>query len=251
MSSHFACIGFPVSDMEGYWALARRAAAEGVRMETPNGGALVRWAVGADAEVWAQIDPAGDLVGATPFFSTNVLFKISVTGSGEDPEEHMDGWVDGWLEPSEEDEPYSGVFPLRISLVDFALSSRRLTRFPALHAVELAALAHEADLYDDEAAYKAAPGEVFRLPVQSFVSTAHSGVDEPQPFAEATALASGTIREATLMINPATDATFWRLALATQGVTLPAFVAPGDVTGPLRSGQILSGGFWLLGRLLD
>jgi hypothetical protein len=251
VSSHFACIGFPVSDMEGYWTLARRAAAEGQRTETPSGGALVRWAVGNGPEVWAQIDPAGDLVGATPFFSTAVSFKISVTGSGEDPAEHMDGWVDGWLEPREEDEPYSGVFPLRITLVDFAISSRRLTRFPALHTVELAALAHEVDLYEDETAYKAAPGDVFRLPVQSFVSTAHSSVDEPQPFAEATALASGTIREAALMINPATDATFWRGALATQGVTLPVLVAPGDVTGPLRPGQILSGGFWLLGRLLD
>ncbi|MGH2349865.1 MAG: hypothetical protein ACRDFT_10440 [bacterium] len=249
MSSHFACIGFPVTDVEEYWALARRAAAEGLRMETPNGGALVRWAVGNGPEVWAQIDPAGDLVGAAPFFSTNISFKISVTGSGEDPDEHMDGWVDGWLEPSEEDEPYSGVFPLRINLVDFALSSRRLTQFPALHTVELAALAHEADLYEDEAAYKAAPGEVFRLPAQSFVSTAHSSVDEPQPFAEATALASGIIREAARMTNPASDATFWRAALATQGVTLPVFVAPGDLSGPVRAGQILSGGFWLLGRL--
>ncbi len=53
------------------------------------------------------------------------------------------------------------------------------------------------------------------------------------------------------LVNPATEATFWRIALATQGVTLPAFVAPGDLSGPVRQGQILSGGFWLLGRLLD
>lgn len=153
----------------------------------------------------------------------------------------MDGWIDGWLEPTEEHEPYSGVFPLRINLVDFAVSSRRLTNFPATHTVELVALAHEADLYYDETAYRTAPGEVYRLPVQSFVSTAHSAADEPEPFAEAAAL----------MINPATDATFWRIALATQGVTLQTFVAPADLSGPVRQGQILSGGFWLLGRLIE
>ncbi|HEY3247974.1 MAG TPA: hypothetical protein VGK88_06770 [bacterium] len=237
--------------MEGYWALARRAAAEGVRAETPAGGALVRWTAGNGPEVWAQVDPGGDVVGATPYLSTSGSFRISVTGSGEDPEERMDGWIDGWLEPAENDEPYSGVFPLRVNLVDFALSSRRLTTYPALHTVELIALAHEVDLYDDEAAYRAAPGEVFRLPVQSFVSTAHSSVDEPAPFAEATALASGIVRDAALLVNPVTDATFWRIALATQGVTLQACIAPADAGGPVRRGQILSGGFWLLGRLLD
>lgn len=251
MSSHFACVGFPVTDMEGYWALARRAAAEGVRMETPAGGALVRWAVGNGPEVWTQVDPAGDVVGATPYFSPSASFRISVTGSGEDPEERFEGWIDGWLEPTEEDEPFSGLFPLRITLVDYAISSRRLTRYPALHRVELIALAHEADVFADEAAYKAAPGDVFRLPMQSFVSTAHSSADEPQPFAEATALASGTVIEAASMINPATEATFWRVGLATQSMTLPGFIAPADAGGAIRPGQILSGGFWLLGRLLD
>ncbi len=251
MSSHFACIGFPVEDMTAYWALAHRAAAEGVRTETPSGGALARWAVGNGPEVWAQIDPAGAVVGATPYFSTNASFKISVTGSGEDPDERLEGWIDGWLEPSEDDEPYSGVFPLRVTLVDYAISSRRLTRFPALHTVELIALAHEADVYADEAAYRAAPGEVYRLPIQSFVSTAHSAADEPEPFAEATALASGLVREAALLINPVTEATFWRIALATQGVTLQAFAVPADLGGPVEIGQIFTGGFWLLGRLVD
>lgn len=251
MSSHFACVGFPVTDMEGYWALARRAAAEGVRTVTPAGGALVRWAVGTGPEVWAQIDPAGDVVGATPYFSPSDSFRISVTGSGEDPGARLEGWIDGWLEPSEEDEPYSGIFPLRINLVDYAVSSRRLTQYPALHRVELIALAHEADVYDDEAAYKAAPGDTFRFPMQSFVSTAHSSADDPQPFAEATALASGKVSEAALVINPATEATFWRVALETQGMTLTVFIAPGDINGPIRPSQILSGGFWLLGHLLD
>lgn len=236
--------------MDAYWALARRAAQEGVRTLAADGSALVRWAVGTGPEIWAQVDRSGEVAGATPFFSTGISYRLAVTGTGEDPDLPMDGWLDGWLEPSEEDEPYSGVFPLRVSLVDYALSRTRLTTFPAIHQVEIAALAHEADLFTDDTAYATSPGDAYRLPVQSFISAAHFGADDVETFQESTALISGRVAEARLLTNPVTSASFWWVRVATQGVTLHAFADRETLGGEPAPGQITAGSFWLLGRLL-
>lgn len=244
--------------MDAYRALAGRAAAEGERHPAAGGGMLVRWAPGPallpgegrGPEIWAQVDGSGEVVGATPFFSTGISHRIAVTGTGEDPAESMDGWIDGWLDPTEDDEPYSGVFPLRISLVDYAVSRRRLVTFPAVHRIELIALAHEADVFEDTRAYRSAPGEMYRMPLPSFVSTAHFGADEPEEFEESTALASGTIDDARRLTNAVTERPFWWIRLDTQGATLHVCADPEVLGGDTRTGQVLAGSFWMLGRLL-
>jgi len=251
MSSHFNAVGFPVRNMEEYWALARRAAAAGVRNQTADGSALVRWSVDAGAEIWSHVNRAGEVTGAVPFFSTGHAYKIAVTGTGEDPDEELEGWIDGWVEPTEEDEPYSGAFPLRVTLVNYALTRTRLVRFPPVHAIELAALAHEADLYVDSLAYARAPGDVYRVPLGSFVSSAHFAADEEvASFTEATGMFSAPLDSARLLTNPATDEPYWWLQVTVQGVRLHAFADRETLGGEPAAGQILAGSFWMLGRLL-
>lgn len=263
MSSHFNCIGFPVRNIEGYWTLARRAAAEGNRIEFPDGSALVRWAIRSTPpptapqpnsdhgpEVWAQIDRSGEVVGATPFFSTGTSHRLAVTGAGEDPEEPLDGWIDGWMEPAEEDEPFSGVFPLRVGLVDYPVVRAKFASLPAIHRVEIVALAHEADLFPDDASYTTAPGDAYRLPIRSFVSAAHFGADDPVVFQESTALISGHLGGARMLTNPVSDVPYWWLQIVTTGVTLHAFADQETLGGEPKNGQILSGSFWLLGRIV-
>lgn len=239
--------------MDGYWRLARRAAAEGIRMPASDGSALARWAPvtpSTGAEIWAQINGAGEVVGATPFFSTGMPYRVAATGIGEDPEEPLDGWIDGWMEPTEDDEPYSGAFPLRVTLVDFAVSRIRVTTFPSIHRLEIAALAHEADLFDNEVAYAQAPGDIYRMPAQSFASAAHASVDETAEFQEATALANGIITSARLLANPVTDATYWWVQFTTRGITLHAFADQATLNREPHVGQVIAGSFWMVGRLV-
>lgn len=254
MSSHFSTVGFSVRNMDEYWALAKRAAERGVRNPAPDGSALVRWAVDSGTsgpEIWTHLDRSGEIVGAVPFFSTGTAYRLSVTGTGDDPDEEMEGWVDGWIEPAEDDEPFSGAFPLRASLVNYALARSRLTTFPSVQRVELIALAHEADLFADEAAYARAPGDIYRLPVDSFVSSAHFGADaDDDAFREATALLSGRIGPARLFTNAVTSEAFWWVQVAVRGVTLHTFADRETLGAEPRPGQILAGSYWLLGRLL-
>jgi hypothetical protein len=251
MSSHFACIGFPVKDMEEYWDLAHRAAGEGQRETTPDGSALARWAPGAGVEIWAHVTADGEVLGAIPFFSADRPFRISVIGSGDDPDEEMEGWIDGWLEPAEEGEPFSGAFPLRADLVNYALTRTRLTTFPSLQRIELAALAHEAELFDGEVAYARAPGDVYRVPLGSFTSAAHFGADEHvEGFQESTGLFSAHITAVQALTNPVTGARFWEVEIRPHGVALRIFADQETLGGEPSPGQILSGSAWLLARLL-
>jgi len=251
MSSHFSAVGFPVRNMEEYWALARRAASSGVRDLAADGSALVRWTVDAGPEIWSYVNRAGDVTGAVPFFSTGQHWRVAVTGTGEDPDEELEGWIDGWIEPTEEDEPYSGAFPLRVDLVNYAVIRTRLVRFPSVHRIEFVALAHEADLYGSPAAYANAPGDAYRVPLGTFVSSAHFAADEESAsFTEATGMFSAPIDSARLLTNPATGEPYWWMQVTIQGVRLHAFADRETLGGEPAVGRILAGSFWLLGRLL-
>ncbi len=251
MSSHFNAVGFPVRDMDGYWALARKAAASGVHNRAPDGTTLVRWTADGGPEIWSHLDRNGEVVGAMPFFTTGTAYRLAVTGTGEDPDQEMEGWVDGWVEPSEEDEPYSGAFPLRISLVNYALARHRLTTFPSIYQIEFVALAHEADLFRDDKAYRDAPGDVYRVPLGSIVSAAHFGVDvDAEAFSEATATLSAPIDSAQLLTNPATAEPYWRVEVTVQGVRLHTSVDQETLGGEPAAGQIVAGSYWMVGRLL-
>lgn len=248
VSSHFSCIGFPVADMAAYWALARRAAAQGVRLELADGSALVRWQTGGGPEIWAQVDARGEVTGATPFFASGTAHRVAVTGLGEDPDTPLEGWVDGWMEPTEDDEPYSGVFPLRVTLVDFALARPRLATLRGVVRLEIAALAHEADLYPDLTAYRNAPDDVYRPPAETFAATAHAGVDDTPGLQEASALIAGQVTQARLLINPVTEEPYWWVQVRTRGVVLHALADRDTLGRDPRPGNVLLGSFWLVGR---
>src|SRR2546426_111675 len=175
--------------MDAYWALARRAAAEGTRLPVQDGSALIRWAPQnqhpltlpppagrgesgwaypgpqpTGPEIWAQVSPTGEVIGATPVFSTG-------------------------------------------------------------------------------------PGDTYRLPLDSFASTAHAGIDNAVDFAEATALASGRIAQARLLINPVSEVPYWWMQVALRNATLHVFADRETLGKEPQAGNILWASFWLVGKM--
>lgn len=248
MSSHFTAIGFPVREMREYWALAQRAAESGERIYAEGGRVLIRWTPGGGPEIWVQTSAAGEVINATPFFAADTRYRVAVTASGASDDDAFEGWVDGWLNPTEDDEPFSGAFPLRIDLVNYAIARARL--YPgAVVPLRLAVILHEASLYPDAAAYGTVKDVAYRPPIKSFTSSVHFGVDEPAE-GDATALITGVLSEARLLTNPATDAVFWWVQVETADATLPMLgdreVLPVDP----RVGQVIEGSGWVLGEVL-
>lgn len=249
MSSHFTAIGFPVREGREYWALAQRAAQAGSRIASEGRHTLVQWAPGGGPEIWVQTNEAGEALSATPFFATDDSCRIALTGAGPSDEDGFEGWIDGWLNPTEEDEPYSGVFPLRVDLVNYLAVKHRL-RPDLVIAVRLVVILHEATLYADARAYETVREVSYRPPVQSFASSIHSGADEPTGDADATALVTGYITESHELTNVATGARFWWMRIATSGVTLSLVADRGVLPSDPRPGEVLSGSGWVLGEAL-
>ncbi|OFX27038.1 MAG: hypothetical protein A2Z07_05835 [Armatimonadetes bacterium RBG_16_67_12] len=250
MSSHFTAIGFPVREIREYWALAQRTARSGERFDLPGGRTLIRWAPGGGPEIWAQADAAGEALLATPFFATDDTYRIAITGNGPSDDEGYEGWVDGWLNPTEDDEPYSGVFPLRVDLVNYARVKPRL-RPEGVVALRLAVILHEATMYPDAQAYEAVKEVSYRPPVQSFASSIHYTLEDPSGDGDATALVTGYVSEAREMTNAATGAAFWWIRIATTGVTLSLLADRDTLPADPRAGMVLAGSGWVLGEALS
>ncbi len=200
MSSHFACIGFPIHAMAEYDRLKARAAAAGERTPLPGGGALVRWEVGGGPEIWTLVGSDGEVIDATPFHRPPAPLRLAITAHGEDAEGNEQGWVEGWVEPVKPDEPLSGAFPLRLEVVNFALVRARL-RTGAVVPMEICAIASEASLSPDAPSYERTRQTHYQPPLRSVVSAAHFGADEPEGEPEASALLTGVVAEAQLLTN--------------------------------------------------
>lgn len=250
MSSHFAAIGFPVREMADYRALLQEAAARGRHLPLAGDGALARWEVGGGPEVWALIDPSGYPLEATPFYAAGRTYRLALTAYGEDHEEEQAGWVEGWLEPREPDEPLSGLFPVRMDLVDFPLA-RPALRTGAVLTVEFVGLVHDARLFPSAAAYEAVRQMTYQPPVRSFVAVgSHTADAEPGVEPEATALITGVVARARLLTNAATDAPYWRLDVASE-VEVTVLADRETLPGEPRPDNVLAASCWVVGRTVS
>src|SRR5438034_6620615 len=98
--------------------------------------------------------------------------------------------------------------------------------------------------------YRTAPGDTYRLPLDSFASTAHAGIDDAGDFAEATALAGGRIAQARLLINPVSEVPYWWMQVSLRNATLHAFADRETLGKEPQAGNILWASFWLVGRMV-
>jgi hypothetical protein len=232
--------------MRQYEALMQSAVARGTRLPLPGGGTLVRWEVGEGPEIWVLLDAAGKAIDATPFYHTGSTRRVAVTAAGEDPDEEEQGWVEGWVEPVEPDEPISGAFPVRVEVVNFPLVRQHL-RPGAIVPVDFCGIAHEAVLFPDAAAYAAARQVQYQPPIQSFLSVAHYAADEPQEQPEATALISGFVEESRLLTNRETGAPFWRLRVATEKEEVWVLADGETLPATPQAGNVVSASCWIVG----
>lgn len=248
MTTHYSCLGFPVRTMDDVTRLGKKAARGGERLLLPDGGAMARWRPGANIEVWVHLNAQGNVLAVNPFFTGCPPQTLAVTSLGQDPESAEDAWVEGWINPAEEDEPFSGAFPLYADLADYPLSRPRLTQLPRNVSFRLAAFAHEATTFPDAQAYQAAQSPGYAFPVGSFNSVEHVALGEGEERPEATALIVAEIAAARLLSNPDSNEPFWWLQVAPQRVPLDVVVDPALLRAA-RAGEIFQGVCWITGRL--
>jgi len=249
MPSHFSTIGFLVPSEEESLALANRAAplAQAVAAEA---GEYLRWTGDAGEQLWLQVGNDGNLVGMNPHFSGKSRVRVKLEAR-IDRDEHspLDGAFRAWASPPEE-APDEGMYPFVFDVPD-ALAYPGLS-LPCVARAQIAAFAHEIRCYESPEAYDALPeDQAPKLASQAFIPSGLFSPDGDDPVPpEARAVIAGHVIEASVCTNGLSGVAYYWALVETYGGIYDVVIDPALLERPPCAGNVLSGQFWLSGRLV-
>jgi hypothetical protein len=246
MPSHMSDIGFRVKESSDFMRFAMQAAEEGEVAVVPD-GSYVKWSPGQGIELWGQLDRQQEIIGLNPHYSGQAKLKIALTKRVPSPQgTALDGGFYGWVNPDEGDPP-TGEFPVVFDVPDFRCSDA--LKLPAIVEVQLTAFAHELKGFENESAFDESQSESMKFAVESFIPT---GLFVSEGSAErAEAIFTGYILDMSIITNPSTESEFVWVRVRTLGGEIEVVADPGVLSGSLPVGGIVSGSFWLSGRVLN
>jgi hypothetical protein len=183
-----------------------------------------------------------------PNFSGESAVRVGLTARVARPEDTaLDGAFHGWAVP-EGDDPKTGCYPFVFDAPDFRLLDD--LRLPAIVGAQIAAFAHEVSLFSSPGEHAASQTGGVKFSSRSFIPSGlfspSGSVTEPL---QAQAIFSGHIREAESRRNELTGKLFWWALVETLGGSFDVVIDPELLETSPKVGGVLSGAFWLSGRL--
>ena len=249
MPSHFSTIGFTIESQEELVALAERAVVVAEPVLTTSGRYL-RYRSGGGEELWIQEDAGGGLIGINPHFTGRSSLRLGLAKAvRRETDTALDGAFYGHVGPDVGD-PESGLCPLVFDCPDFGAASR--LALPAIVTAQVAAFAHEINVYPSVAAFDAAQAaEKVRLASMSFLPTGlfapdMTKRDPPDAFAVLTGHVTATAEKR----NPVTEQRYYWALVESLGGSYDVVMDPRLVEDPPRKGGVVSGTVWLSGRIV-
>jgi hypothetical protein len=256
MPSHFSSIGFDLGTQEDFESLANQLAGEAKRILV-KGGEYLRWTGGAGEEVWMQLQSAEEaLVGMNPHFAGSSTMRIMlerrVRRQDDSP---LDGAFYAWAAPDDTDpaDPGApaGAYPFVFDSPD-AHASRELA-LPGPALAQISAFAHEISCYDSEAAFESAQAtQPLKYASRSFFPLGLLAADGSQSDApEAHAMITGEVLQSKTRRNALTGVDFHWALVETHGGQFDVVIDRTLLPRAPTVGGLISGTFWLSGRLLE
>ncbi len=248
MPSQFSAIGFEVATGDDLASLASSVAD---RAETLNvaEGQYLKWAPPSGEQLWLQVKRNGDAMGMNPHFAGRSVVRAGLeTRIVRERQTPLDGTFIAWANPPA-GAMTGGDYPFAFDCPDAAVHDH--LELPALVTLQVAAFAQQVTLYASEADYdEARQREGLNFASRAFIpsgliSPNGEPVDPPEPHA----LFVGHVVEANLRRNTVTGHPYWWALVETIGGTFDVVMDPSLVPHPPLSGHVLSGWFWLSGRI--
>jgi hypothetical protein len=246
--SQFSALGFHVTSGEDLAALASRVAERADTIDAREGQYL-KWAPGSGEQLWLQVKRNGDAMGMNPHFegrsSVPVAIEARIARTSHTP---LDGTFLAWANPRGDGQA-GGEYPFAFDCPDAAVYND--LQLPIVTVVQVAAFAQQLTVYDSAGSYSAvAAAQGLPFASQSFIpSGLISPSGEPVTPPESHALIAGHVMEAAERRNAVTGEPFWWALVDTIGGTFDVVIDPTLIDAPVRPGNVVSGWFWLSGRL--
>lgn len=248
MPSHLSTIGFEIRDEADFVRLAETIAPL-AKVVPANHGRYLRWGEDDGEQLWLQVDEAGELIGMNPHFAGKSRVPVGITTTVRRADDSLlDGAFHAWASPPSTD-PEEGTYPFVFDVPDFA--AYRDLAPPTLAEAQIAAFAHEIDCYDDATSFERSQSEdEVRFASQSFIPSGLFSSEESDDGAPAYAVINGHVLETAQRTNALTREAYWWILVDSLGGSFDVVVDPALLTTPPVVGGVVSGSFWLSGRLV-
>jgi hypothetical protein len=250
MPSHLSTIGFAVETGDDFARLAEQISAKATEVQV-KAGRYLRWTGSGGEELWLQLSSRRDLIGMNPHFSGASRVRVGIVNRVTRPNDtKLDGALHAWASPSD-DSPSAGDYPFVFDVPDAAACLD--LEIPSVAEAQIAAFAHEVSVFPSEEAFAASqtPDSV-QFADRSFIPAglfSPDGVKDGPPAAEA--IFTGHVLQAEQRANTVSNQKFWWALVDTLGGTYDVVIDPTLLEEPPIVGGILSGSFWLSGRLIS
>ena len=213
-------------------------------------GFYLKYSDPSGAEIYLQGNFQQELVGFNPHFSGASRRKVSLARLVERESSELDGGFYAWADPAFE----KGEYPFVFDVPDFRTHDFR--DFPRLAEIQLTAFAsNDFKLDANEADYQAAQESELKYATKMFVPTGLFALDEQDQAADLGTIRpvgnlAGEIARFELKTNDLSKEQFYWLLVETLGGPVDVVVDPKYVPAEPVTGGIVSGQFWLSGRIL-
>lgn len=246
MPNHFSSIGLAVESESDMEALIHRLAplATAVRQSSKP---YWYWSSPCGAELWLQSNSANQVIGVTPAFRGQSSIQVKLTARMSRDDSGLDGGFHGWAAP-DCFEGSAGAYPFVFDVPDFGNTEK--VSLPSTVDLQISAFAHELRIFDSLEEYEGSQTEEVKYAAESLIPIglfmADPNSQEPPP---ALVVFTGQVTASEKMINSLSGAPYYWALVKTLGGSFDVVIDPELCDSAPQSGNIVSGEFWLCGRV--
>lgn len=255
--SNLSDIGFPTPDEQAVNEMIMHVLEVARPVKCPPRGLYLRYSDPSGAEIYLQGNTSGELIGFNPHYAGKSRRQVGLERVIERDSSELDGGFYAWADPDPEQVIESGEYPFVFDVPDFRLNDR--LRLPALREIQLTAFAsNDFQIFESEETFYNAQEEEVKLAAQCFIPSGLFNLGENQPEKEETpppppmpfGMFAGEIKGFELKTNELSGKPFYWFLIETLGGAADVVADPKLVSAEPPVGGIVSGQFWLSGRLL-
>ncbi len=250
MANHFAPIGFSVNSLEDLSQLVDQLRPH-AEPRPSNQGVYWVWTGGSGAQLVIQEGLGEEVVGITPCFKGDSRNTVRVEDIfHRQSDSPLEGAFAGWLSPSVND-PFDGACQICFDVCDFYKHSSFFGHQSLNLEVQFSAFPEEITLYPNCESFESEHSDC-SLSSQGLVPLGLLGFDgSPKDEPSAQVLLNGHILKTEKRINPFSGEAFYWVLLESFGGCFDVLIDPQSCDGVPVVGGVVSGTFWVVGRVLS
>jgi hypothetical protein len=251
--SNLSDIGFPTPDEQAINEMIMHVL-EVAKPEKVEHGFYLVYTDSSGAQIYLQGNFEQELIGFNPHFTGKSRFKVGLTNAIERDSSVLDGGYHAWANPGDENVETSGEYPFVFDVPDFR--AVEIAEFPRLAEIQLTAFAsNDFQVFDSEDDYQNSQESELKYASKMFVPVGLFAFDEKDGSLDLSVVRpvgklAGEIKEFALKTNELSGENFYWFLVETLGGETDVVVDPKYVPAEPKIGGIVSGTFWLSGRII-